>query len=145
MALHMIKLCVGAENVEDLAEWQDKCVASIAKKGTQATPWHDTRMSPKRAAEMLDGGSLYWVIKGQIAARQELLDVRPFTDPAGVGRCNLVVKPVVTPVVPRRQRPFQGWRYLQAHEAPADMAGGLVEVADMPEEMRKELRELGLL
>ncbi|MFZ9501486.1 MAG: DUF1489 family protein [Beijerinckiaceae bacterium] len=145
MALHLVKLCVGADSIRDLEEWIALKLATMKKRGETPEQFHTTRMVPKRVAELLDGGSLYWVIKGQIAARQELLDVRPFTDAAGVGRCNLVVKPVVTPVTPRRQRPFQGWRYLPAHEAPPDMTGGLAEVADMPDSMRKELRELGLL
>jgi hypothetical protein len=114
-------------------------------RGQTPEQFHTTRMVPKRVAELLDGGSIYWVIKGQIASRQEILDVRPFTDATGVSRCNLVLEPTVIPVAPRRLRPFQGWRYLPAHEAPPDLRGGLVEVAEMPDAMRKELRDLGLL
>ena len=71
-------------------------------------------MVPKRVAEILDGGSLYWVIQGQVACRQRLLDIRPFKDGDGISRCHLVLEPVVKPVVPRPCRPFQGWRYLEA-------------------------------
>ncbi|MCF8509558.1 MAG: DUF1489 domain-containing protein [Hyphomonadaceae bacterium] len=123
MALHMIKLCVGAENVEDLAEWQDKCVASIAKKGTQATPWHDTRMSPKRAAEMLDGGSLYWVIKHFIIVRQRLVGFEEFKDKDGKSMCRIHLDSELIRTKPRKKRPFQGWRYLEPGDAPSDLDG----------------------
>ena len=100
---------------------------------------------PRRTAELLDGGSLYWVIKGQMAARQTLLDIRPITDSDGIARCQLVLEPVLIPVMPRPLRPFQGWRYLQAHEAPADITRSTSEIADMPEDLRRTLREMGLL
>ena len=102
-------------------------------------------MVPKRVEELLDGGSLYWVIKGQVAARQRLLDVRPFTDADGIGRCRLLLEPKVIPVAPRPYRPFQGWRYLVAKDAPRDIDGKGGDLASMPEDMRRELAELGLL
>ena len=102
-------------------------------------------MVPKRVEELTDGGSLYWVIKGQIAARQKLLEIRPFTDADGIGRCHLVLEPNVTPVHPRPCRPFQGWRYLAAKDAPPDLGKSSGAIAEMPEELRRELRELGLL
>jgi len=114
MALHLIKLCVGAESIPDLEGWIAETLAMKRKARKPAEQTHRTRMVPKRAAELLDGGSLYWVIKGQIAARQRLLEIRPFTDEQGVGQCHLVLDPEVVPVSPRRCRPFQGWRYLQA-------------------------------
>ena len=102
-------------------------------------------MVPKRVDEVLDDGSLYWVIKGQIACRQRLLAIRPFVDGEGIGRCHLVLEPVVMAVSPRPCRPFQGWRYLTAKDAPPDLSGGAGAPADMPEAMRRELVELGLL
>ena len=78
-------------------------------------------MVPKRVDELLEGGSLFWVIRGQVACRQTLLDVRPFTDADGIGRCRLVLEPKVVPVEPRPYRPFQGWRYLAAKDAPRDI------------------------
>jgi hypothetical protein len=102
-------------------------------------------MMPRRVAELLDGGSLYWVIKGQMAARQALLDIRPVTDADGIARCQLVLEPILVAVMPRPLRPFQGWRYLQAHEAPADIGKGTGEIGEMPEELRRQLRGLGLL
>lgn len=145
MALHLVKLCVGAESIAEHEAWIRERLAAQAARGETPEQRHTTRMVPKRVAEILDGGSLYWVIKGQIASRQDIIDIRPFTDGEGVSRCHLVLKPQVVPVAPRRMRPFQGWRYLPAHEAPPDLTGGLGEAAEMPDELRRELRELGLL
>ncbi len=106
---------------------------------------HTTRSFPKRADEIANGGSLYWVIKGKIAARQELLDLRAVVDGAGISRCNLVLQPDVIPVEPRPCRPFQGWRYLEGSDAPRDMRAIGKGAEAMPEEMRRELADLGLL
>lgn len=145
MALHLIKLCVGCESIPDLEGWIAERLAMKRKDKLPPEHTHRTRMVPKRKAELLDGGSLYWVIKGQVAARQRLLDIRPYTDGQGVGQCHLVLEPVVVPVSPRRCRPFQGWRYLKDQEIPPDLRGGFAETGHMPEKMRNELRELGLL
>ncbi|MBV8567528.1 MAG: DUF1489 family protein [Methylobacteriaceae bacterium] len=145
MALHLLKLCVGADSVRDLEEWIAERLAEKRRRGETPEHAHVTRMAPKRRDELIDGGSLYWVIKGQVAARQKLLDVRPFTDGDGIGRCRLVLEPVVVPVMPRPWRPFQGWRYLPGKEAPSDISAATGEIAQMPEILRRELRELGLL
>jgi hypothetical protein len=102
-------------------------------------------MTPKRDAELLSGGSLYWVIKGQIAARQQLLAIEPFTDTDGIGRCRLVLAPQLVPVLPRPYRAFQGWRYLAGADAPVDLGAETGGLAEMPEALRLELRALGLL
>ena len=102
-------------------------------------------MAPKRAAELIDGGSLYWVIKGQLAARQRLLEVEPFVDADGVRRCRLWLDPEVTPVRPRPMRPFQGWRYFAPKDAPPDLDAAAEGAGAMPEELRRALGELGLL
>ena len=145
MPLHLLKLCVGAESIADLESWIVERMAAKKKRGEPLEQIHTTRMAPKRAAELLDGGSLYWVIKGQLCARQTLLDIRPIVDADGISRVNLVMAPVVTPVMPRPFRPFQGWRYLQAGDAPSDLGRGPGAVAEMPEDMRRQLSELGLL
>ncbi len=149
MALHLIKLSVGSESVADHANWIAERVALKRKNPEFANQppehTHRTRMVPKRQAELLDAGSIYWVIKGQVAARQLLLAIRPYTDESGTGQCHLVMAPEVIPVVPRRCRPFQGWRYLPDSDTPPDLRGGLADIGDMPEPMRRELRELGLL
>lgn len=102
-------------------------------------------MVPTRVDELINGGSLYWVIKGEVACRQALLDVRPFTDGEGIRRCNLVLDPEVIKVAPRPARPFQGWRYLKDKEKPADVRIGATSGDVLPEEMERELRSLGLL
>ena len=145
MPLHLIKLCVGADSIRDQEEWIAETLAAKRARGEAAEQTHRTRMVPKRAAELIDGGSLYWVIKGQIAARQEILDIRPFVDGEGVSRCHIVLKPVMIPVMPRPHRPFQGWRYLRVEDAPVDIGARDGMVSLMPESLRRELRELGLL
>ncbi|MBZ6076832.1 DUF1489 family protein [Microvirga puerhi] len=145
MPLHLIKLCVGCDSITDLEAWIEENRAHHRRLGRDYEQTHTTRMVPKRAEELLDCGSLYWVIRGQIACRQALLDVRPFTDADGIGRCRLVLEPKIVPVEPRPYRPFQGWRYLVAKEAPRDLDARGGDLAMMPEEMRRELAELGLL
>jgi hypothetical protein len=144
MPLHLLKLCVGCDSIRDLEDWIEENRLDAARLGRPHEQTHTTRMVPKRAAELVKGGSLYWVVKGHIACRQRLLAVRPFTDGEGIGRCRLVLDPVVYPVQSRPCRPFQGWRYLPAKTAPRDLprdGGG----AEMPESLRRELADLGLL
>jgi len=144
MPLHLVKLCVGCDSVRDLEDWIEENRLHHVRLGRPYEQTHTTRMVPKRASELVKGGSLFWVVKGFVACRQRLLAVRPFTDGDGIGRCHLVLEPVVHPVEPRPCRPFQGWRYLTAKAAPRDlsrMGGG----ADLPEPLRRELAELGLL
>lgn len=145
MPLHLIKLCVGCDSISDLEEWIEENRAHHRRLGRDYEQTHTTRMVPKRAEELLDGGSLYWVVRGQVACRQRLLDIRPFTDGDGIGRCRLILETKVVPVAPRPYRPFQGWRYLAAKEAPRDIDSRAGDLATMPEEMRRELAELGLL
>ena len=145
MPLHLIKLCVGCESIVDLEGWVAENRAHHKRLGRDYEQTHTTRMMPKRGAELLDGGSLYWVIKGQIACRQALLDIRPFTDADGIGRCRLVLDQTIVPVEPRPYRPFQGWRYLAAKDAPRDIDVAAGDVAEMPEDMRRELAGMGLL
>lgn len=145
MALHLIKLCVGVDSIRDL----DKRIAARLKAkrqaGEKAEVLHRTRMTPKRQEELLDGGSIYWVIKGQVSARQEIRDIRPTTDEQGIKRCFIVLARKVIPVAPRPMRPFQGWRYLRDADAPADLGKHQSQTRDMPEEMRRELSRLGLV
>ena len=115
------------------------------RQGLPLEQVHTTRMVPKRVDELCDGGSLYWVIKGQVSCRQPILAIRPFTDSQGIGRCHIVLEPIVTTVMPRPHRAFQGWRYLQDHEKPKDLGGGLAGMQAMPEDLRRDLANLGLL
>lgn len=145
MPLHLIKLCVGCESIADLEEWIEENRVHHQRLGRVFEQTHTTRMVPKRVGEITEGGSLYWVIKGQVACRQALLGIRPFTDAGGIGRCHLVLEPTVVAVEPRPYRPFQGWRYLEAKDAPKDIGRGAGDLAKMPEGLRRELAELGLL
>ncbi len=145
MTLHLVKLCVGAESIADLEEWIARRIAERIARGEAPRHAHVTRMVPKRAAELLDGGSLYWVIKGRISARQRLTGVEPFVDADGVGRCRLWLDPKVTPVAPRPMRAFQGWRYFPPHDAPRALEAAGEGAGAMPEELRRALGELGLL
>ena len=145
MPLHLIKLSVGATSFRDLKDWIDARVKASRVKGKPARHVHVTRMTPKRDTELLDGGSIYWVIKGEIAARQKLVAIEPFRDKDGIGRCRLVMDGKVRLVQPRPFRAFQGWRYLAAKDAPPDLDRAAPGARHMPEAMRRELRELGLL
>ncbi len=143
--LHLIKLCVGCDSVKDLQDWIKEKLAARQPGARKRERNHTTRMVPKRADEIVGGGSLYWVIRGQIMCRERILDIRPFVDKAGIGRCHIVLdcKPVL--VEPRPYRAFQGWRYLAPADAPRDLDRAAPGAKDMPEAMRRELRDMGLL
>src|SRR6202142_5281 len=145
MALNLIKLCVGADSVRDLEDWIKEKLREKRKRGEKPEHIHRTRMVPKRADELKDGGSLFWVIHGQIMCRERILDIRPFTDKDGIGRCCVVLDGKCVLVEPRPRSAFQGWRYLVAKDAPRDLSRAAPGAAKMPEQMRRELRELGLL
>jgi hypothetical protein len=114
----MVKLCVGAEDIGDLEAWQKRLMR------TQPAPVHRTRMVPKQIDKLLDGGSIYWVIKGLIQVRQPFTDIRVITDRNGRKACELVLDPKLVTVDPTPKRPFQGWRYLKPTEAPGDVKTG---------------------
>jgi hypothetical protein len=145
MTLHLIKLCVGCDSVQDLEDWIKLKLKEKKRKGQKPEHIHTTRMVPKRADELTDGGSLYWVIKGQVSCRERILDIRPFVDKEGIGRCRIVLDGKVVPVEPRLFRAFQGWRYYPEKDAPRDLTRAAPGIAKMPEQMRRELREMGLL
>jgi hypothetical protein len=136
----MIKLCVGAETVEDLADWQARRIAERRKAKQSPNAFHDTRMTPKRAEEMLEGGSLYWVIKNRIAVRQKLLRFEAVTDEEGKAMCRIHLDPELVRVDARNKRPFQGWRYLEPGDAPADLNGkGPALSADLEQALKEAL------
>ena len=143
--LHLIKLCVGCDSVDELQGWIDERLREKKRRRQPQEHIHTTRMMPKRCEELLNGGSLYWVIRGELSCRQPLVDVRPFVDGEGISRCRLVLEPKVVLVRPRVFRAFQGWRYLTAADAPADLDHAAPGSRNMPEPLRRELRELGLL
>ncbi|AGK58484.1 hypothetical protein HYPDE_34058 [Hyphomicrobium denitrificans 1NES1] len=145
MTLHLVKLCVGATSIEDLAAWQRENRQCKTRDG-KACVYHPTYQFPKRRDELLDGGSLYWVIRGTILVRQKLVSLDDGTREDGTPCCHLVLAPPLIPVRPTPRRAFQGWRYLDGDDAPPDLKiGKRDQVAVMPAEMRKKLADLGLL
>ena len=141
--LHLIKLCVGVSEPEELEAWQQANRKRRVARGDAPQMVHVTRMVPKRKDELLDGGSLYWVMKGEVRARQRLIDIEEFVDEEGVKRCRLVLDDKIVRTQRRGRRPFQGWRYLKDEDTPADAKS--FEGDEMPAEMRAELEKLGLL
>jgi len=142
VTLHLIKLCVGVDSVAELAAWQKGRLKELKKKKRPLVLMHVTRQTPKRAEELLDGGSLYWVIKGHIAVRQRLVALKPVTK-NGTPHCGLVYEPKLVLTVRRFRRPFQGWRYLEGKDAPPDARDR--KGINLPEALKIELAELGLL
>jgi hypothetical protein len=138
---HLIKLCVGAERVEDLLDWQ----GSARAKGPDGLPRHVTRMWPKRADEVLNGGSLYWVFKGLVLCRQPVLRFDAVDHGDGIKRCGIVLDPSVTRVAATPRRPFQGWRYLLPGDAPVDLRDGRDTEDSLPVSLQSALAEIGVL
>ncbi len=138
--VNLLKLCVGADRVEDLIDWQD----THRHDWAGGRPVHVTRMWPKRAAEILNGGSLYWVFKGMILARQPILGLEERLGGDGILRCALVLDPDVIRTEGAARRPFQGWRYLSADEAPRDLARGRAREEALPLQLAQALAEIGL-
>jgi hypothetical protein len=136
--MHLVKLCVGVSEPQELADWQQ------IRLRENARIFHVTRMVPKLRDDILDGGSLYWVMRAMITVRQRIVDIEPFTDIDGINRCRLVFDPELVLVRPVPRRAFQGWRYLKPEDAPPDL-GRADAGSDLPAEMRHELAELGLL
>ena len=145
MTVHLVKLCVGIDSIEHLAEFRALRRIEQAKKGEPDESRHVTRMWPRRADEILDGGSLYWVIKGFISVRQAILRLDDVYDGEGIRYCGIVMAPALvrTRLTPRR--PFQGWRYFEIKDAPPDLATGAGAEAQPPEDMARALRQLGLI
>jgi hypothetical protein len=150
MTVHLIKLCVGVSEVAHLVEEHERLAKKALKRNKPVEDSHWTRMFPKRADEVTGGGSLFWVIKGVIRVRHRILRLDEVADADGQKYCAIVYDPKVILVEPRPRRAFQGWRYLEADDAPPDlpnqrqaMSNALAET-DMPPKMLAELRELGL-
>lgn len=144
MTLHLIKLCVGCDTIADLQGHIDSRVKG--RKGKAGQHVHLTRMMPKQADELLDGGSLYWVMRGEIMCREKIVGLESFMGSDGRSRCRILMDPHVIAVEPRTMRAFQGWRYLKEDAAPRDLsAQAALSNAALPEKLRRELRDLGLL
>lgn len=138
--IHLLKLCVGTDTVDDLARWQ----AGRRAQMPGGLPVHVTRMWPKRSAELLNGGSLYWVFKGQILARQKVLRLDEKLGEDGVRRCGIVLDAELIRTEAQPRRPFQGWRYLRPEDAPRDLPQAREGDDPLPPELSAALADLGL-
>ncbi len=135
--VNLLKLCVGAENVEDLIAWQ-------ARRYGTGPAMHVTRMWPKRAQDILNGGSLYWVFKGVILARQKVTGLEEEIGADGITRCAIMLDPNVVRTEGAARRPFQGWRYLKPEDAPRDLPQGRAREEALPHDLAQALAEIGL-
>ncbi|RBI84286.1 DUF1489 domain-containing protein [Rhodosalinus halophilus] len=139
--INLVKLSAGTDSVEELTAWQ----ASRRAQGADGLPRHVTRMWPKREAEILAGGSIYWVIKGLIQCRQRILRLDPVQGSDGIRRCALVLEPELVRTRPAPRRAFQGWRYLAPADSPADLPAGRAEEEALPPGMSAALAEIGVI
>ena len=136
-SLNIVKLCVGCDSPTELEAWQNQRWQGLA-------PQHVTRMWPKREAELLDGGSIYWVFKGVMMARQRLTGLEERIGENGIRRCALILDPPLIRVIATPRRPFQGWRYLPGSEAPPDLPAGREADDALPASIAQALAEMGL-
>lgn len=137
--VNLIKLCVGAESVQDLLDWHD----SQRHRYPPGRTFHVTRMWPKREAEVLQG-SLYWVFKGQILARQKIIELQEVIGSDGIRRCAIHLDAAVIRTAAAARRPFQGWRYLAVADSPPDLPQARPSDDALPPELAAALAEIGL-
>lgn len=140
-ALNLVKLSVGSESVESLSEWQNTAQA----KRHNGRLCHVTRMWPKRTQELLNGGSIYWVIRGLVLARQEIIGFEQHTGDDDIVRCAILLDEPLTRTFPTPRKAFQGWRYLNGPDAPADLDQDLTLQASLPPILEQGLAQLGVL
>jgi hypothetical protein len=140
MALHILKLAVGAEDVEDMLDW----FASRQPGWPEGRTVHVTRMWPRRAAEVLDGGSLYWVIRGVILMRQRITGLEEVDEGDGILRCRLILDLPAVRTEPAPRRPFQGWRYLEPRDAPRDLNLGRAREDALPPGLAEAMAVFGV-
>ena len=139
--VHLVKLSVGSESVESLTEWQN----TGQSHGPDGLPRHITRMWPRREAELLDGGSIYWVIQGMVQCRQRIVRLDEVIGQDGIRRCAIVLYPelIRTSIAPKR--PFQGWRYLNPSDAPVDLPKARQSEDVIPAELSAALADIGVI
>ena len=139
--VNLVKLSVGTESIEGLQAWQEMRRAELP----EGLPRHVTRMWPKREAEILSGGSIFWVIKGQIQCRQRILRMDEVIGADGIRRCAIILDPKLHRTNTATKRPFQGWRYLKPEDSPADLPQGRKAEEPLPLELSQALAEIGVL
>lgn len=143
MPLHLIKLCVGVSEPAELSAYIETTVENARSNGLPLETTHTTRVLPKRASEILEGGSLFWVMKAKVRARQRILRFDPVRGADGIERCRIVLAPELYLTRTQPRRAFQGWRYLQPADAPVDLGSDGDDT--LPTDLERELAELGLL
>ncbi|UWQ75800.1 DUF1489 family protein [Leisingera sp. M658] len=139
--VNLVKLSVGTESVESLMAWQEMRRRELP----EGLPRHVTRMWPKREAEILNGGSIYWVIKGLIQCRQRVLRMDEVIGEDGIRRCAIILEPELHRTLTAPKRPFQGWRYLKTEDSPADLPAGKSQEEPLPLELSQALAEIGVI
>ena len=138
--VHMLKLSVGTDDIAGLLDWQGTRRAQT----DDGLPRHVTRMWPKRGEEILNGGSIFWVIKGVILCRQPILRLDEYLSADGIRRCSIVCQPGLIRVEATPKRAFQGWRYLSTEDAPRDLPDGRQDEEALPPELSKALAAIGV-
>ena len=138
-SIHLVKLSVGTKSIEDLTEWQ----SSSVMQSSDSCPRHVTRMWPKREEELLNGGSIYWVFRGLILARQEIIGFQEIIGQDKISRCGLILSTVIYKTKPQPKKAFQGWRYLKNEDSPIDV-GKYNQKEALPDSMELELSRLGV-
>lgn len=138
--INLVKLSVGTESLNDLIDWQQQRVKHL----DDGPYYHVTRMWPKREAELLAGGSIYWVIKGVIQCRQQVVALREVTGQDGIRRCGICLGPDVIRVAATPRKAFQGWRYLSPADAPPDLSDGQQREDALPPELSRALAAIGV-
>ena len=139
--IHLVKLSVGSETVEDMSEWQTTRRAQT----DDGLPRHITRMWPKREQALLNGGSIFWVIKGFLQCRQRILRLDEMIGADGIRRCAIVLDPQIIRTNSAKKRPFQGWRYLPVSDAPIDLAAQRENEDQLPPELANALADIGVV
>jgi hypothetical protein len=138
--VHLLKLSVGSESVDSLRDWQTRRSA----QRRDGRPYHLTRMWPKRADDVLEGGSIYWVIQGAILARQRITGFEEMIGDDGIRRCAIFLAADIVRTEAMRKRPFQGWRYLDPGDAPRDLPADRRKSDELPPALEAALSEFGV-
>ena len=144
MTVHLLRMAVQVESIAHLKQIQADRLHKQLAQG-EAGLYTYSRNIPKRADDLIDGGSIFWVIKRYIRVRQRILGIERHTNEEGRPYCAFQIEAEPIKVVPRRQKAFQGWRYLKPEDVPSDIGVSRSQATDMPTEMANELRELGLI
>jgi hypothetical protein len=151
MTVHLLRMAVRVESVGHLRTIQAERMKESAQTGKnkgrkKKRLYTRTRNVPKRTAELLDGGSIYWVVKRYVRVRQKILGIESATNSEGRRYCAIELDPELVLVDPRRHKAFQGWRYFRLEDVPADISAQSAADADnLPPELADELRDLGLI